>query len=95
MPRLVVFRSNKHLYLHLIDDTQGKVLASVSDVQVKLRGKEASKQARLRSRQVGALLAQKALKLGIAQAVFDRSGYKYHGNVKAVGEGAKEAGLQF
>ena len=88
-PRLAVFRSNKHLYLQLIDDTQGRILASVSDFQVK-----SSRQALLTSRQVGALLGQKALKLGIANAVFDRSGYKYHGNVKAAREGAKEAGLQ-
>ena len=86
-PRLAVFRSNKHLYLQMIDDTQGKILASVSDSQVKLRGKEGSKH-------MGALLAQKAIKLGIIKAVFDRSGYKYHGNVKAAREGAKEAGLQ-
>jgi large subunit ribosomal protein L18 len=81
-PRLAIFRSNKHLYLQLIDDTQGRILASVSDFQVKS------------PRQVGALLAQKALKIGIAKAVFDRSGYKYHGNVKAARDGAKEAGLQ-
>ena len=81
-PRLAVFRSNKHLYLQLIDDTQGRILASASDFKVKS------------PRQVGALLAQKALKLGIMKAVFDRSGYKYHGNVKAVGEGAREAGLE-
>lgn len=86
-PRLAVFRSNKHLYLQLIDDAQGRILASVSDLQVKSRGKEAAKQ-------VGALIGQKALKLGIEKAVFDRSGYKYHGNVKAAREGAKEAGLQ-
>jgi large subunit ribosomal protein L18 len=87
MPRLAVFRSNKHLYLQLVDDQLGRILASVSDSQVKLRGKEGSKH-------MGALLAQKALTLGIIKAVFDRSGYKYHGNVKAVGEGAREAGLQ-
>lgn len=81
-PRLAVFCSNKHLYLQLIDDTQGRILASVSDFKMKS------------ARQVGILLAQKALKMGIAKAVFDRSGYKYHGNVKAAREGAKEAGLQ-
>lgn len=86
-PRLAVFHSNKHLYLQLIDDQLGKILVSVSDFQVKSRGTRASKH-------VGALLAQKALKVGITKAVFDRSGYKYHGNVKAVREGAREAGLQ-
>ena len=86
-PRLAIFRSNKHLYTQLIDDQLGRLLASASDFQVK-------RKARLTPRQVGALLAQKALTLGIKKAVFDRSGYKYHGNVKAVGEGAREAGLQ-
>ncbi|TSC56343.1 MAG: large subunit ribosomal protein L18 [Parcubacteria group bacterium Greene0714_21] len=87
IPRLAVFRSNKHTYLQLIDDTQGKILASVSDFKMKSRGKEAAKQ-------IGALLGKKALTLGIARAAFDRSGYKYHGNVKAAREGAREAGLQ-
>lgn len=87
-PRLALFRSNKHLYLQLIDDENAKVLAAVSDFQVKKHGKDAS-------HQMGQALAQKALKLGITKAVFDRSGYAYHGNVKAVHEGAREAGLQF
>lgn len=86
-PRCVLFRSNKHVYAQLVDDATGKVLVSVSDLQLKERGRAASQH-------VGLDLAKKALKLGIQKAVFDRSGYAYHGKVQAVREGAKAAGLE-
>lgn len=89
-PRLSVFRSNRHLYAQLIDDAQGKVLAAASDKNVK--GKKP--QAEL-ARLVGKELARTAKEQGIAKAVFDRGGYRYHGKVKALAEGAREAGLQF
>jgi len=83
-PRLSVFRSNKHIYVQLIDDVVGETLATTlggSDVA------EAGK--------VGKDLAAKALKIGIRSVVFDRGGYKYHGRVKALAEGAREGGLKF
>lgn len=86
-PRVAVFRSNKHLYLQLVDDTTGKVLASVSDLKLQKKEKQTPKQ-------LGALLAKRALELGLTRGVFDRSGYKYHGNVKAVRQGMQEGGFQ-
>lgn len=86
-PRLVVFRSLKHIYVQLIDE--GKTMAFASDKEIK--GKKKPLEV---SREVGKLVAQKALERNIKSAVFDRAGYKYHGNVKAVAEGAREAGLK-
>ncbi len=86
-PRLVVFRSLSHISAQLVDE--GKTLASASDNEVK--GKKKPMEV---SREVGKLIAEKALKKKIKEAVFDRAGYKYHGNVKAVAEGAREAGLR-
>lgn len=83
-PRLCVFKSNKYLYAQLIDDEQGQVLAASFQ-------KSGIKQAT----QVGEEIAQKALKKNIKKIVFDRSGYKYHGQVKALAEGARKQGLQF
>ena len=89
-PRLSVFRSLKHLFLQLIDDTQGKTLVSVKDAEIKTKGKpvEIAKAA-------GSLLAEKAMKAGIKEIVFDRGARQYHGRVQAVAEGAREAGLKF
>jgi large subunit ribosomal protein L18 len=92
-PRLVVFRSLKHIYAHLVDDTQGKVLMGMADrsegVQTADRGKVAKGFA------VGLALAEKAKQAGITRVVFDRAGYAYHGRVKAVAEGARKGGLEF
>jgi large subunit ribosomal protein L18 len=92
-PRLVVFRSLKHIYAHLVDDDLGQVLLGVSDrtkgVTVEGTGKVA------RSRAVGQLLAERAKERGITRAVFDRGGYMYHGRVQAVAEGARAGGLEF
>jgi large subunit ribosomal protein L18 len=92
-PRLVVFRSLKHIYAHLVDDTQGKVLLGVADrsegVSAEGKGKVAKGFA------VGAALAAKAKEAGITRVVFDRAGYAYHGRVKAVAEGARKGGLEF
>ncbi|MDZ4231808.1 MAG: 50S ribosomal protein L18 [Candidatus Pacearchaeota archaeon] len=89
-PRLSVFRSNKHISLQLIDDAVGKTIVSVKDSElgasVRL-GQETS-------RKLGQLIAEKAKKAKIEQAVFDRGPYRYHGNVKAVAEGAREGGLK-
>jgi len=87
-PRLVVFRSLKHIYAQLIDDTTNRTLATVSDH--KLSGKKSAK-----STEVGKLIAQKAKDAGFSRVVFDRAGYRYHGRVKAVADGAREGGLEF
>ncbi|MDE3055027.1 MAG: 50S ribosomal protein L18 [Gemmatimonadota bacterium] len=88
-PRLVVFRSLKHIYAQLVDDTTGRTLMTVSD-----QGVPAGKKAE-RSAQVGKAIAEQAKAAGISRVVFDRAGYKYHGRVKAVAEGAREGGLEF
>ena len=87
-PRLVVFRSLKHIYAQLVDDTTSRTLATVSDH--KLMGKKSEK-----SSEVGKLIAQKAKDAGYSSVVFDRAGYRYHGRVKAVADGAREGGLEF
>lgn len=88
-PRLSVFRSNKFTYAQIIDDEKGQTLASASDLQAKEPGKLK------RAKEVGEILAQKALKKGIKKVVFDRGSYKYHGRVQALAEGAREGGLEF
>ena len=89
-PRLSVFRSNRGLYLQLIDDTTGKTLISAHSLEIKSKDK---KQAI--AFELGKLLAKKAQEKKIETVVFDRSGYKYHGRVKAVADGAREGGLKF
>lgn len=88
-PRLNVFRSNVGMFLQLIDDTRGVTVASVSTKEVKAEGKINQSFA------AGKLLAEKAKSAGVAQVVFDRGGYKFHGRVKAAAEGAREGGLDF
>ena len=92
-PRLVVFRSLRHIYAQLVDDDRGVTLLGVGDTsegaQVTGNGKV------VRGKAVGKLLAEKAKAAGISSVVFDRGGYRYHGRVKAVAEGAREGGLQF
>lgn len=83
-PRLSVFRSNEHIYAQLIDDAKGETLASASGGAGVVAAAE-----------VGKVLAKEALKVGIKKAVFDRGGYKYHGRVKALAEGARKGGLEF
>lgn len=94
-PRLCVFRSAKHIYAQIIDDTKGQTVASIStlDQAVKDHGKFDSKVAKAVF--VGKLIAQKAVEIGIKKVVFDRNGFMYHGRVKAVSDGAREAGLDF
>lgn len=89
-PRLAVFRSNKGLYLQLIDDEKGKTLVSASVKELKAGDATKQEQANL----AGQLLAKKAIETGIKEAVFDRRFYRYHGRVKAAAEGAREAGLK-
>ncbi len=95
-PRLTVYRSLKHVYAQVVDDTSGKTLVSVSDIAkgVKENFKEVKGQMAIGKR-VGKLLATAATEKGITTVVFDRNGYLYHGVVKAVAEGAREGGLKF
>ncbi len=89
-PRLAVFRSARHIYAQLIDDTLGKTLCSVSTQSDEIKGKKTEA-----AKQIGSLLAKKALDQKIKNVVFDRSGYLFHGRVKAIADGAREAGLSF
>jgi large subunit ribosomal protein L18 len=95
-PRLTVYRSLRHVYAQIVDDTQGKTLVSVSDLSKDLR--EQFKGAKGQSsvgKLVGKLMAEKALARNIKEVVFDRNGYQYHGVVKAMADGAREGGLKF
>ncbi len=98
-PRLCVFRSNRYIYAQLIDDSRGQTLvaARVQEVLPKIEGKKekATINKTAVALEIGKLLAQKALERGIRRTVFDRGGYKYHGRVKAVAEGARAGGLEF
>ena len=90
-PRLSVFRSNKSIYAQLIDDVNGKTLIAASTKSVDAEGKPKIEQSKL----VGKVLAERALDNDITTVVFDRSGYLYHGRIKALAEGAREGGLKF
>jgi large subunit ribosomal protein L18 len=91
-PRLSVFRSNKGMFLQLIDDSVGKTLVSVNFKELK----DSAKLSKIeKSFEMGKMLGEKALKENISEIVFDRSGYRYHGRIKAVADGAREAGLKF
>jgi large subunit ribosomal protein L18 len=94
-PRLNVFRSLGQIYVQVIDDVAGHTLASASTIDRQLRGQVEGKNKTEAAKMVGALVAQRAQALGIKQVVFDRGGYRYHGRVKALADGAREAGLEF
>jgi large subunit ribosomal protein L18 len=90
-PRISVFRSNRGVFAQLIDDDSGRTLASVNWTEADLRGLKRMEQAT----RAGSLLADRAKAAGVDTAVFDRGGYKYHGRIKALAEGAREGGLTF
>ncbi|MGC8737327.1 MAG: 50S ribosomal protein L18 [Candidatus Hydrogenedens sp.] len=89
-PRLRVTKTLNHIYAQIIDDTQGKTLVSASSVQLKIKGGNIES-----AKQVGSVLAQKALAQSISKVAFDRGGHLYHGRVKALADSAREAGLKF
>lgn len=91
-PRLSVFRSAKHIYVQAIDDVANRVLASVSDLNKDLGADGKKKE---KARVVGLAIGKKLLELNIESVVFDRNGYIYHGRVKELADGAREAGLKF
>lgn len=95
-PRLTVFKSLKHVYAQIIDDTASKTLVSVSDISKDLKSDFAGIKGQMNiSKKVGQLVAKKAAAVNITQVVFDRNGYLYHGVVKAMADGAREGGLKF
>lgn len=94
-PRLNVFRSNKHIYAQVIDDQNGQTLVAASTLDPELKKILAVSSNRVAARQVGELVARRALDRGIQKVVFDRGGYLYHGRVKALAEAARESGLSF
>ena len=92
-PRLVVSRSARHLFVQIVDDSQGKTLASASTMEDALRKSSADKTGK--SREVGALIAKRGKDAGVSAVVFDRGGNKYHGRIAALAESARENGLVF
>jgi large subunit ribosomal protein L18 len=90
-PRISVFRSNRGISAQVIDDARGHTLAAVNWTEGDLRSLKAAEQAK----RAGELLAQRAKEAGVEQVIFDRGGYRYHGHVKALAEGAREGGLTF
>jgi large subunit ribosomal protein L18 len=90
-PRLSVFRSNRGVFAQLIDDADGRTIAAVNWIEADLRKLEPMEQAK----KVGELIAERAKEAGIESCVFDRGGYRYHGRVRALAEGAREGGLRF
>ena len=91
-PRLCVFRSNSNLYVQVIDDAKGNTLVSASTLDKEVKTKHANKEA---AKEVGTLIAKKAIEKNITEVVFDRGGYIYHGVVKELAEAAREGGLKF
>ncbi|MBX6394789.1 MAG: 50S ribosomal protein L18 [Alicyclobacillaceae bacterium] len=94
-PRLNVFRSAKHIYAQVIDDTKGHTYVAASTLDPELRGKIRYGGNVEAARMVGELVAKRALEKGIRKVVFDRGGYLYHGRVRALADAAREAGLEF
>ncbi|MBN9482357.1 MAG: 50S ribosomal protein L18 [Bacteroidetes bacterium 43-93] len=92
-PRLSVFRSNKDIYAQLIDDATGTTLVAANSRQKDIAAQKGTKSEK--AAMVGKAIAEKAVALGLADCIFDRGGYLYHGRVKAVADGAREGGLKF
>ena len=91
--RLSVFRSSKHIYAQVIDDTSGRTLAAASTVDKELKGSTSTKSEEAAA--VGRLIAQRAKAAGVERVVFDRAGFRYHGRIKSLADAAREAGLEF
>lgn len=94
-PRLSVFRSSKHIYAQVVDDSAGRTLAAASSIDKALKGELRTGADIAAAKRVGALIAERAKAAGIERVVFDRGGYKYHGRVKALADAAREGGLSF
>jgi len=94
-PRLSVFRSLRHIVAQVVDDTQGRTLASASTIDPEVRAQIGDLNKIGQAKVVGKMLAERAQKAGVKQVVFDRGGYRYHGRVKALADASREAGLDF
>jgi len=94
-PRLCVFRSAKHIYAQIIDDTSGNTLVSASSAEKAVAGQSGAEKKTVTASLVGKVIAARAIEKGYKKVVFDRNGFLYHGRIKAVSDGAREAGLDF
>ena len=94
-PRLTVFRSTKHIYAQIVDDTAGQTLTAASTLDADVKSNTEVKGKVGAAELVGKLVAERAKEKGIKQVVFDRNGFLYHGRIKAISDGAREAGLKF
>ena len=94
-PRLSIHRSSKHIYAQVIDDVKGHTLAAASTLEKDLKGALKTGADKAAATAVGKLLAERAVKAGVSEVVFDRGAYLYHGRVKALADGAREGGLKF
>ncbi len=92
-PRLAVFRSINEIYAQVIDDDAGRTLAAASSLEAELKSSGGTKTER--AKRVGALVAERAKAAGVEQVVFDRAGFKYHGRIRSLADGARESGLEF
>ncbi|HEX2154141.1 MAG TPA: 50S ribosomal protein L18 [Acidimicrobiia bacterium] len=91
-PRLAVYRSNRYIYAQVIDDVEGRTLAAASSQEPETRGSTLNVAT---AAKVGELVGRRAKEAGVSEVIFDRSGYKFHGRVKALADAAREAGLEF
>lgn len=94
-PRLSVFRSNKHIYAQVIDDVEGRTLASASTIEKDVAGAGSYGGNKEFAAKIGKLIAERAMEKGVKEVVFDRGPYQYHGRIAALADAAREAGLQF
>jgi large subunit ribosomal protein L18 len=94
-PRMCVYKSLNNIYAQIIDDTKGHTLVAASTLDKDMRNEEGHKGNVSMAKRVGSLIASRAVQLGVKKIVFDRGGYKYHGRIKALAEGAREGGLEF
>lgn len=94
-PRLSVYRSLNNIYAQIIDDAKGATLVAASTLEKDIKGTEGHKGNIDAAKKVGQLIAKKAMAAGVKKVVFDRSGYRYHGSIKALAEGSREGGLEF
>jgi len=94
-PRISVFKSNRNIYVQVIDDLKNRTIASASNLSSEIKGQAKGKSKTEQSKLVGELLGKKAVSAGVSQAVFDKGGYKYQGRIKSLADAAREAGLKF
>lgn len=94
-PRLSVYRSSKNIYAQIIDDAKGHTVASASSLEKEMREKLKTGADKAAAAEIGKLVAERGKKAGVEKVVFDRSGYRYHGRIKALADAAREAGMEF